>query len=128
SVPFLELETSALETWLDARKKEGFTHVRGSLLTLGPALKPLRADGHPNLANFAALDDRILAADTRGFTVDLLLADDSFVKSGTLSNWEQRDPLMRYLIARYAGLNVTWQGIQHFEDTRDARALLKDLN
>ncbi|HEX3683389.1 MAG TPA: DUF5060 domain-containing protein [Bryobacteraceae bacterium] len=128
SVPFLEVETPALETWLDARKKDGFTHVRGSVLTLGSALKPLSGDGQPNFAYFAALDERILAADTRGFTVDLLLADDSFVKSGTLSQWEQRDPLMRYLIARYAGLNVTWQGIQHFEDTPDARALLKDLN
>lgn len=128
SAPFLEVEMSALEPWLDARKKDGFTHVRGALLTLSSTLKPLSADGQPNFAYFAALDDRILAADTRGFTLDLLLADDSFVKSGTLSNWEQRDPLIRYLIARYAGLNVTWQGIQHFEDTPDARALLKDLN
>ena len=34
---------------------------------------------------------------------------------------------MRYLIARYGGLNVTWQGIEHFEDTPAARAMLQDL-
>src|SRR5579875_2057472 len=128
SAPFLHVETSALEAWLDVRKHDGFTHIRGPLLTLAAAQKPLTADGQPNLKYFAALDERLLAADTRGFTLDLLLADDSFVKSGVLSNWEQRDPLIRYLIARYGGLNVTWQGIEHFEDAPDGRALLKDLN
>jgi hypothetical protein len=128
SVPFLEIENSALEPWLEARKHDGFTHVRGPLLTLRGALKPLDADSQPNFAYFAALDDRLLSADTRGFTLDLLLADESFLKFGTLSNWEQRDPLIRYLIARYGGLNVTWQGIEHFEDAPNARELLKDLN
>lgn len=128
SAPFLAVDTAALEPWLDARKHDGFTHIRGPLLTMTAAEKPLTADGGPNLAYFAALDDRILAADTRGFTLDLLLADESFVKAGVLGNWEQRDPLIRYLIARYGGLNVTWQGIEHFEDAAGARGLLKDLN
>jgi Domain of unknown function (DUF5060)/Protein of unknown function (DUF4038) len=128
SAPFLELETSTLEPWLEARKRDGFTHIRGPLLTLGSSLKPLTANSEPDFAYFAALDDRILAADTRGFTLDLLIADESFVKSGVLSDWQKRDPLIRYLIARYAGLNVTWQGIEHFEDTADSRALLKELN
>ncbi len=34
---------------------------------------------------------------------------------------------MRYLIARYGGLNITWQGIEHFEAVPGSRALLKDL-
>lgn len=127
SVPFLDVETSALEPWLDARKRDGFTHVRGALLTLSSALKPLTPGSQPNFAYFAALDERLLAIDTRGFTLDLLLADQSFVKSGALSEWQQRDPLIRYLMARYAGLNVTWQGIERFEDTPDSRALLKNL-
>ena len=127
SAPFLAMETPALETWLNARKHDGFTHVRGPLLTLTSTLKPLNADGQPNFAYFAALDDRLLAAATQGFTLDLLLADESFLKSGTLNNWDQRDPLIRYLVARYGGLNVTWQGIEHFEDTPDSRALLKEL-
>jgi hypothetical protein len=128
SVPFLDVDMSAFEPWLDARKKDGFTHVRGPLLTLHSALKPLTEDAQPNFAYFAALDDRLLAAHARGFTLDLLLADESFIKSGSLNNWEQREPLIRYLIARYTGLNVTWQGIQYFEDAPDSRALLKDLN
>ncbi len=127
SAPFLAIDQPTLESWLDARKRDGFTHIRGPLLTSGASLKPLTPDSQPNFAYFAALDNRILAADTRGFTLDLLLADDGFVRSGALNQYEQRDSLIRYLIARYGGLNVTWQGIEHFEDVPDSRALLKDV-
>jgi hypothetical protein len=127
AVPFLEVDQPALEAWLDARKRDGFTHIRGPLLTLHAQLKPLNGDGQPNFAYFRALDDRILAAINRGFTLDLLLADQSFVRSGSLNDWDQCEPLIRYLIARYGGLNVTWQGIEHFEDIPNSRALLKGL-
>ncbi len=126
-VPFLSIDQSALETWLDQRKRDGFTHIRGTLLTLAASEKPFRPDAQPNLAYFSALDDRILAIANRGFTLDLLLADQSFLKSGAFSEHDKRDPIVRYLIARYGGLNVTWQGIEHFEDTPDSRAMLQDL-
>jgi hypothetical protein len=126
-VPFMDLDQATLESWLDARKKDGFTHVRGTLLTAHLPNKPLTADFLPNNAYFSALDDRILAAASRGFTVDLILADDSFLQSGILNQREQFDPLVRHLVARYGGLNVTWQGIEHFEDLVGSRALLKEL-
>jgi hypothetical protein len=128
SAPFLEVDRQAFANWLDARKHDGFTHIRGPLLTLRGAVKPLGSDSQPNLAYFQALDDRLLAASTRGFTLDLLLADESFLGSGTLNDWQQSDLLIRYLVARYGGLNVTWQGIERFEDVPSGRALLKGLN
>lgn len=127
SAPFLEIAPQAFESWLDARRHDGFTHIRGPLLSLKSSLKPLAGDSQPDFGYFAALDDRLLPADLRGFTLDLLLADESFLKSGIFQDWERRDPLVRYLIARYSGLNATWQGIERFEDTPDARALLKDV-
>jgi hypothetical protein len=127
SVPFLGVGQSTFEAWLDARKRDGFTHVRGPLLTTEASIKPVSADSQPNFAYFSALDDRILAADTRGFTIDLLFADEAFIRSGQLNEYGQREALIRYLIARYAGLNVTWQGIEHFEDVPESRELLKDL-
>ncbi|MBV8807860.1 MAG: DUF5060 domain-containing protein [Acidobacteriaceae bacterium] len=127
AAPFLEIDQATFETWLDARKHDGFTHVRGPLLTMNASAKPLDADDVPNLAYFAALDDRILAAESRGFTLDLLFADESFVKSGILDDWQKRNPLLQYLISRYGGLNVSWQGIEHFEDTPGSRALLRDM-
>ncbi len=125
--PFFELDEGKWNTWLDARKHDGFTHVRGSLLTSAAAAKPMLPNGEPNPAYFDALDGRILAAIDRGFVLDLLVADDSFVKSGVLEDWQIRDRLLRYLIARYAGLNITWQGIAHFEDHPGSRELLKEL-
>jgi hypothetical protein len=127
AAPFLQIDPSNFETWLDARKHDGFTHIRGTLLTLSSPDKPLTADAEPNPSYFAALDDRILAAAQKGFTLDLVFADDAFVRSGALNNREQLDPLFRYLVARYGGLNVTWQGIEHFEDVPDSRSLLKDF-
>ncbi|HEY3936380.1 MAG TPA: DUF4038 domain-containing protein [Bryobacteraceae bacterium] len=127
AAPFLQIDPANFETWLDARKHDGFTHIRGTLLTLTAADKPLTADAEPNPSYFAALDDRILPAAQKGFTVDLLLAGDAFVHSGALNNREQLDPLFRYLVARYGGLNVTWQGIEHFEDVPGSRSLLKDF-
>lgn len=127
ATPFLEIDQPTLETWLEARKHDGFTHVRGPLLTLRASTRPLSENLQPNFAYFEALDDRLFAADTRGLTADLLLADESFLRSGQLGNWQQRDSLIRYLVARYGALNITWQGIEHFEETADSRALLKDL-
>jgi hypothetical protein len=123
SLPSLNLDQSSFETWLDARKSDGFTHIRCTLLTG----QPFTSELEPDPAYFKALDDRLLAAATRGFILDLLLADQSVVRSPAFHARERLDPLVRYLVARYGGLNVTWQGIEHFEDLPGARALLNDL-
>jgi hypothetical protein len=122
SVPLLSGSIADLNSWLDARKHDGFTHIRGVLLSNSVSQKPLDSNSRPNAAYFSALDERILAAAERGFTLDLILADSSFM------HFEDPDNLVRYLCARYAGLNVTWQGIEHFEDVPNSRALLKNLN
>ncbi len=122
TAPLLALGPSEWSAWLDSRKHDGFTHIRCVLLSNSAPLKPLEAGGNPNAAYFAALDDRILAAAERGFTMDLLLADNAF------TNFSDPDNLIRYLCARYAGLNVTWQGIEDFEDIPNSRALLRNLN
>ncbi|HZQ52168.1 MAG TPA: DUF5060 domain-containing protein [Bryobacteraceae bacterium] len=127
AVPFLAGDQTAFEQWLDARKHDGFTHIRGTLLTLDAGRKPLLPEGTPDFSYFNTLDTRLLAANQRGFTMDLILASCDFVRSGALENWDQRDPLIRYLVARYGALDVTWQGIEHFEDVPGARAMLKEL-
>ena len=123
SMPSPDLDQSNLETWLDTRRSDGFTHIRCTLLTGQPFTRALE----PDPAYFKALDDRLLAAATRGFIVDLLLADKSVVGSPAFAARERLAPLVRYLAARYGGLNATWQGLERFEDIPAARALLKDL-
>jgi hypothetical protein len=125
--PFLKIEPAAFESWLDARKHDGFTHIRGIIMAGTASVKPFNSKGEPNVAYFTALDDRLLAASNRGFTLDLILADTGVTRSVLLAQRERLDPLVRYLMARYAGLNVTWQGVEKFEDTRGSRSLLRDV-
>lgn len=126
-VPWLELDQTAFETWLDARKKNGFTHIRGRVLSGLNGAKPFTADGQPDLAYFQRLDERILAVAERSFTVDLIIADQALVQSGAFTDREKMEPGLRYVVARYGGLNVTWQGIEHFEDLTESRELLRDI-
>jgi hypothetical protein len=127
-VPWLQLDQATFQSFADARKSDGFTHLRGVLLS-GPAGSngPLDANGNPNSAYFAKLDDRLLYANDRGFVLDLILADEKFVATGAFDRWQLRDDLIKYLIARYAPLNVDWQGIKEFEDRSGNRALLKEI-
>lgn len=126
-VPWLDLDQATLESWLDARKKNGFTHIRGTLLTTHAGAKPFAADGRPDLTYFRTLDEKILAVEDRAFTADLVMADDGFVMAGGFRDGEKVESLIRYVVARYGGLNVTWQGIEHFEDVAGSRGLLRDI-
>lgn len=130
TVPASAQPMSTFESWLDARKHDGFTHVRFVLLSTGGEVtgEPLASDGMPNAAYFNSLDDRILAAATRGFALDLVLADAAYAKAGPLSNYDTRDPLLRFLVARYGSLDVAWEGFEHFEDVPGGRALLKNIS
>jgi hypothetical protein len=125
--PVLDMDQGTFEKWLDDRKHGGFTHVRGIVLNTAGALKPLNAENEPNAAYFATLDDRLTAAASLGFTLDLILFDTATTQSVLARPRDQLAPLVRYIVARYGGLNVTWQGIQQFERLAGARALLKDM-
>jgi hypothetical protein len=125
--PVHSLDQATFEKWLDDRKRDGFTHIRAHVLTSSASLQPFLANHEPNPAYFAALDDRLLAVAVRGLTADLILADKAFAASALLARRDDNEALIRYLCARYAGLNVTWQGIQAFEATPGSRALLRDL-
>lgn len=126
-LPFFSMNQSTLADWLDARKHDGFTHIRGALLATTAAAKPMNADGQPNFAYFDALDEAVLRAADRGFVLDFMLADAAQVQSGILDEGENRDLIVRYLVARYGSLNATWQGIESFEDRPGSRELLRDL-
>jgi hypothetical protein len=126
-VPWLELDDSNFKSFVDARKRDGFTHLRGVVLTQSAGGGPLDANGQPNAAYFNKLDDRLLYANDQGFVLDLILADSAFVQSGALDQWQVREALIRYVIARYSPLNVTWQGIENFESRPGNRMLLQQI-
>jgi hypothetical protein len=126
--PWLRLDQASFQSFVDARKSDGFTHLRGVLLTRdGGSAGPMDASGQPNFGYFAKLDDRLLYADSKGFVLDLILADENFLASGILDQWKTRGDLIQYLISRYASLNVSWQGFENFEDRAGNRTLLKEV-
>ena len=105
-----------------------FTHFRGSIL--GGAADRSRvylAADKPNPAYFDELDRRMLAVHKRGLTIDLILASNPDYITGLFPDRQSRERFITYVVARYASFNVTWQGLEEFEDYKNGRALLKEL-
>ena len=56
-----------------------------------------------------------------------MLASDPDTIVAQCPDWQARERFIRYVVARYAAFNITWQGLEEFEDYADGRALLKEL-
>ena len=109
----------------DARAAQKFTHLRGLLATpLGGAYQSADA---PNVPYFQQLDARVRYLNQKGLIADLILAGGPGFLSKMFPTWEQRRRFVRYVVGRYAAMNVTWQGVDAFEDYADGRALLKEI-
>ena len=112
---------------LAAIDAEKFNHVRVSILGDPADRARVMQGGQPNPAYFGELDRRILELHKKGVTTDLVLAANPDYLRTLFPAWQSRERFVRYLIARYAPLNITWQGVMEFEDYRDAKALLKEI-
>ena len=116
------------EQQLNDAAQNKFNHFRGSILgnAKDGALVYLGAD-RPNPAYFDELDRRIAEIHKRGITADLMLASDPDTITALFPDWQARERFVRYVVARYAPFNVTWQGLGQFEDYSNGRELLKEL-
>lgn len=115
-----EVALAQVESWLADRKRDGFTHVRYTLLSSRGPLRAMNEAGEPNENYFSALDDRLMAAAGRGFALDLIVADAGSAQKIT-------EDLVRHLVARYGSFNVTWQGFEHFDERPGMREQLRQL-
>ena len=113
---------------LNQAAQNKFNHFRGSILgnAKDRALVCLGPD-RPNPAYFDELDRRIAEIHKHGITTDLMLASDPGDITALFPDAQARERFLRYLVARYAAFNITWQGLEEFEDFADGRALLKEL-
>jgi hypothetical protein len=109
----------------DALASSKFNHLRFLMLGEGPA--NFTADGEPDPARFARLEERIRYLNAKGIIADLVLAagPDELVKA--LPTPEARRRFVRYVVGRYGAFNVTWEVVDHFERYLDARALIKEV-
>ncbi len=104
-----------------------FTHLRLSILGSAADAQRVFPNGRPDEAYFSELDRRIREVNKRGIVADLVLAANPEVITSLFPDWQSRQVLIRFLIARYAPMNITWEGFGEFEDYRGARALLKEI-
>jgi len=105
-----------------------FTHFRGVIL--GNSADRSRVSlglDKPNPAYFDELDRRVFEIHKRGMTIDLIFASDPAYLTSLFPDWQSRERFILYMVARYSAFNVTWQGLEEFEDYTGGRALLKEL-
>jgi len=120
------MDDAAFRAAADARAAAKFNHLRG-WITDGANDAAYTGPDSPNLEQFRKFDDRIRYLNGKGLIADLILAAGNHTLNRLFPSWEQRRRFIRYLVARYAAMNVTWQGLEYFEDDVDARALLKEI-
>ena len=123
--------TIPMETFrllIDLRATQKFNHLRG--LVLGDEANASRVFPSPDQMVpefFQTVDERVRYMNQKGITYDLILAGDENHLEKLLPNWRQRERYVRYLVARYAAMNITWQGVQEFEEYSNGAALLKEI-
>jgi hypothetical protein len=122
------VDDATFRKFIDARAAQKFTHIRGNALGAPEdTAKAFPTPDEPDPGYFRQLDERIRYANQKSMTVDLLLAGGDNQLRKLFPGWEQRARYVRYLIARYAGMNITWGGVENFEDYEDGRDLLKEI-
>jgi hypothetical protein len=110
----------------DARAAQKFNHLSG-WVTAADSDAAYSAPDQPKLDYFHRLDERVRYLNEKGITTDLVLAGGDGALTKLFPQPDQRRRFVRYLVARYAAMNVTWQTVDAFEDYPDARALMKEI-
>ena len=125
---FATVDQAIFEKVIEARAQQKFNHIRG--LVLGreqDAAKAFPSPDQPDPEHFRRLDGRILAMNRKGIVADLIIGGDQNEVAKLFPTWQQRERYIRYLVARYSAMHITWQGVQEFEEYEDGRALLKEI-
>ena len=126
--PFAFLDQALFQRIVDARAAQKFNHIRGLVLgTAEQAARIFPSPDHPNVEHFQHLDQCIRYMNQKGIVADLILAGPQNQLTRLFPNWQQRQRYISYIVGRYAGMNVTWQGVQAFETYDTGRALMKEI-
>jgi Domain of unknown function (DUF5060)/Protein of unknown function (DUF4038) len=123
---FAFLDDATFRAVADARARQKFNHIRG--LVLGGAEDHMfSSPDSPDLAQFHRLDERVRYLNGKGITADLILASSPDELAKNFPGTDERRRFARYIAARYAAMNVTWQAVREFESYPGARDLLREI-
>ncbi len=125
---FASIPRPLFDQILEARARQKFNHLRGVILSReGDPAAAFSTPDQPNPDFFREVDQRVLALNRKGIIADLVLGWDENQLAKLFPAWQQRERYLRYVVARYTAMHVTWQGVQEFEEYEDGRALLKEI-
>lgn len=122
----MALDDEQFRAVADARAAQKFNHLRFLAMAqgLGDAYS---SAGTPNLPYFQRLDQRVRYLNDKGITADLIVAGGAGYLTRMFPTPEARRLMIRFLAGRYAGMEITWQLVDYFEDYPDGRVLLQEL-
>jgi hypothetical protein len=123
---FANLDDAAFRAVADARAAQKFNHLRGSLLSQAQA-GAFASPDKPSIEYFQRLDGRVRYLNQKGIAADLILAGGAGYLTKAFPTGQQRSRFLRFVVGRYAAMNVTWQAVDAFEDYPDSRALMKEV-
>ena len=108
------------------RAKQKFNHFRVTLLEPEVA-KAFKGPEDFDPSIFREIDQKLFAANKAGIAIDLSLAGPDNLFAKLFPEPAQRRRFVQYAVARYGGLNMTWQGVDRFETYAEGRDLMKDI-
>jgi hypothetical protein len=125
---FAFMDRALFERFVDTRAIQKFNHIRGAAIGWPEdASKVFRSPDEILPEHFQELDGRIRFMNEKGIIADLILGGDENHLANQFPRREQRERYVRYMVARYAAMNVTWQGVQEFEEYKSGRELLQEV-
>jgi hypothetical protein len=114
------IDDAFFDAVLAARSAQKFTHIRGHVLADN-------ATAQPDAAHFQRLDKRIAALNEKGIVFDAILGRDENQLAKMLPDRASRERFIKYMVARYAAFNVTWQLVQEFEEYENGREFCREI-
>ncbi len=125
---FAFLDDNSFGNVVATRSKQGFNHIRGLVIgNSGDSAQVFPSPEQPNLDYFRKLDRRVLAMNKAGIIADMILAGPDNHLSRLFPTWQQRERFIRFLVARYSSMHITWQGVEGFETYDNGRELLREI-
>jgi len=88
----------------------------------------LSVPGNPqDPASLPQFDESLRAMNRSGVIADLVLSSGRGQLTKLYPTWQDRERYIRYVVARYAAFNVTWQIVDAFEEYENGRELMKEV-
>ena len=122
------MERPFFDQFIAKRAAQKFNHIRLAVIGWDADEKLAFPDtDRPYPAYFQELDSRLAEMDGKGIIADLILGTDNNRLAEMFPDAARLRRYMKYVTARYAAYNVTWQMVQEIEEYKNPREFVKQM-